>query len=139
MRETSSTNQHGSRAWRGETIMRKIYRVLGGLIICTAALSPAAEAHHPGIGGGGGGGIVTIGAGTLEAGQFAASFLTEYTGLRQLSDATLLATAGQDVHSLRSIESYTAALSFGLTNDLMVTLRLPWIRRTNIRMGEQDI
>ncbi|RXH41000.1 hypothetical protein XH94_10270 [Bradyrhizobium zhanjiangense] len=58
----------------------------------------AASAHHPGIGGiGGAGGIFTIGAGTLDEGQFAFSTFVDYLRLKQLSEPTLLANVGNDV------------------------------------------
>src|SRR6478736_3710915 len=99
----------------------------------------AASAHHPGIGGiGGAGGIFTIGAGTLDQGQFAFSVFVDYLRLKQLSDATLLANIGNDVHGLQTVESRVLALSYGFTNDLTVSLRLPWVRRTGILEGVQE-
>ena len=94
------------------------FRCIAALIGSAAIGLSAAFAHHPGIGGiGGGGGITTIGAGTLDQGQLAAAFMVEYIKLRQLSDATLLANAGNDVHGLSSIESRTLALAYGITKD----------------------
>src|SRR5262245_56199462 len=99
----------------------------------------AAFAHHPGIGGvGGAGGITTIGAGTMEQGEFALSAFIEYNRLKQLSDATLLANIGNDVHGLQSVESRVLALAYGITNDFMVAVRLPWVRRTGITEGVQE-
>jgi Putative MetA-pathway of phenol degradation len=97
-----------------------------------------AWAHHPGIGGAGGAGpIDTIGADTLDQGQFAVSAFIEYVRLHQLGNATLLANIGNDVHGLSSIDTRTLALAYGITNDFMVTARLPWVRRTGILEGEQ--
>jgi hypothetical protein len=99
----------------------------------------AASAHHPGIGGAGGAGAVeTIGADTLEQGQLAASASVQYNQFNQLSIATLLANIGNDVHGLSSIETATLALAYGITNDLMVTVRSPWVRRTGILEGVQE-
>ncbi|MBP0116489.1 MULTISPECIES: hypothetical protein [Bradyrhizobium] len=90
-----------------------------------------ASSHHPGIGGiGGAGGIFTIGAGTLDEGQFASSTYVDYLRLKQLSEPTLLANVGNDVHGLQTVESYAVALACGITNDLTVSVRLPWVRRT---------
>jgi hypothetical protein len=70
-----------------------------------ALIPTGASAHHPGIGGvGGAGGITTIGAGTMEQGEFGLALFVEYTRLKQLSDATLLANIGNDVHGLQSVE-----------------------------------
>jgi hypothetical protein len=99
----------------------------------------AASAHHPGIGGiGGSGGIFTIGAGTLDEGQFAFSAFVDYLRLKQLSEPTLLANIGNDVHGLQTVESYAVALAYGITNDLTVSVRLPWVRRTGILEAVQE-
>jgi outer membrane putative beta-barrel porin/alpha-amylase len=109
------------------------------LTASTALGAGTASAHHPGVGGiGGAGGIFTIGAGTLDQGQFAFSEFIEYIRLKQLSDATLLANIGKDVHGLQSIESKILAFSAGITNDLMVSVRVPWVRRTGILEGVQE-
>jgi hypothetical protein len=108
------------------------------LASATISVVPASS-HHPGIGGAGGAGaITTIGADTLNEGQFAVSAFIEYIRLNQLSNATLLANIGNDVHGLSSIETGTLALAYGITNDLMVAIRLPWVRRTGILEGAQE-
>lgn len=95
-------------------------------------IAPAALAHHPGVGGGVGGGIITIGAATLEQGQIAASVTYEFIRMNQLSDATL--TANPDVHGLQSIATPALSLAYGITDDLTVAVRLPWVQRTGIRV-----
>ena len=119
--------------------MGKRLRFIAALVASTAIDLTAASAHHPGIGGvGGAGAITTIGAGTLDQGQFAASAFIEYIRLNQMSKATLLANIGNDVHGLSSIESRALAFAYGITSDLMVSVRLPWVRRTGILEGVQD-
>ena len=104
-----------------------------------ALIPTAASAHHPGIGGvGGAGGITTIGAGTMEQGEFGLALFVEYTRLKQLSDATLLANIGNDVHGLQSVESRVVALAYGVTNDFTISMRLPFVRRTGILEGVQE-
>ncbi len=104
-----------------------------------ALIPTGASAHHPGIGGvGGAGGITTIGAGTMEQGEFGLALFVEYTRLKQLSDATLLANIGNDVHGLQSVESRVVALAYGVTNDFTISMRLPFVRRTGILEGVQD-
>jgi hypothetical protein len=108
-------------------------RFIMALAVSTALGADAASAHHPGVGGiGGAGGIFTIGAGTLDQGQFAASAFFEYVRLKQLGNETLLANIENDVHGLQSIQSRILALSAGITNDFMVSVRVPWVRRTGI-------
>lgn len=109
-------------------------------VLVAAAVGSIAEpvsAHHPGVGGTGGGGIFTIGAGTLDEGQFAFSAYVEYVRLKQLSDATLLANIN-DVHGLQSIESRTVTFAYGITKDFTVSVRVPWVRRTGILEGSQE-
>ena len=109
------------------------------LVASMAIGASAASAHHPGIGGiGGAGGIFTIGAGTLDQGQYAFSVFVDYLRLKQLSDPTLLTNIGNNVHGLQTVESRALALAFGITNDFTVSVRLPWVRRTGILEGVQE-
>ena len=39
-------------------------------------------------------------------------------------------------HDLRTIQSYALGLAYGLTNDLMLAVHLPFVRRTGIREAE---
>lgn len=123
--------------------MSRVYRASDLAAIAALCVSfglSTAHAHHPGIGGGSGAGaIVTIGAATLDQGQFAVATILEYIRVRELDDATLAANAGKDVHSLRAIESRSVSFAYGVTNDLTISARLPWVRRTNIREGEQEL
>ena len=119
--------------------MKNKISLVAAVLATSAAVAGPALAHHPGVGGiGGAGGIFTIGAGTLDEGQFAISAYIEYVRLKQLSDATLLANIGNDVHGLQSIESRTLAFAYGFTNDFMVSVRVPWVRRTGILEGSQE-
>lgn len=97
-----------------------------------------AQAHHAGgIGNAQGAGpINTISASTLEQGHSVAGFTVDYTSFDTLSDAELLAAAAadiEDVHGLDTIQSFGLSFSYGVTNDLMLTVRLPYVRRTGIR------
>jgi hypothetical protein len=98
-----------------------------------------AHAHHPGGGGGAGiaGPINTIPGTTLEQGQWVAGITFEYTAFNTISDAALAFYAGQHehVHSLRTIQSPALSLSYGMTSDLTVSARLPYVLRTDIREG----
>jgi Putative MetA-pathway of phenol degradation len=114
-------------------------RFIAAMAVSTVIGASAASAHHPGVGGvGGSGGITTIGAGTLDQGQFAFSAFVEYIRLNQLSNATLLANIGNDVHGLQSIESRNLAFAYGVTNDLTVSVRVPYVLRTGILEGVQE-
>lgn len=95
-----------------------------------------AYAHHPGVGGGSSSGpINTISAGTLDEGQISAAVRYEFIRLGQLSDTDLLTAAsqGNHAHAMRSIESATLSVAYGVTNDFTVSVRLPGVRRSGIR------
>jgi hypothetical protein len=106
-------------------------------------LAAPAEAHHPGGGGntGSGGPINTISADTLDEGLIAASVRYEFIRLGKLSDAQLLAAAsqGNHAHSIRSIDAISLSAAYGITNDLTFSVRLPGVRRSDIREVEEDM
>jgi hypothetical protein len=106
-------------------------------------LAAPAEAHHPGGGGntGSGGAINTISADTLAEGMFAASIRYEFIRLGQLSDADLIAAAnrGTHAHSLRSIDSLSLSVAYGITNDLTLAVRASGVRRSDIREPHGDM
>jgi hypothetical protein len=126
------------RAVRGAPIRRAVPCALFLLI----AASPAI-AHHPGGGGnaGGAGPINTMSASTLEAGHGVAGITIAYTRLNTLSNTTLVGAtaAGIDgVHDLKTLRSYALAGAYGVTNDLMISFHLPYVKRTGIRAAEVD-
>jgi hypothetical protein len=106
-------------------------------------LAAPAEAHHPGGGGntGSGGAINTISADTLAEGMFAASIRYEFIRLGQLSDADLIAAAnrGTHAHSIRSIDSLSLSVAYGITNDLTLAIRASGVRRSDIREAHEDM
>jgi hypothetical protein len=108
----------------------------------TLLSTTSAFAHHPGGTGnaGGAGPINTMPATTLEAGHVGVSFVYEYISLFGLNDADLIAAAAahQHAHSIRTIEGASFGAAYGITNDLMLTLRMPYVRRTDIREGHHS-
>lgn len=102
----------------------------------------AALAHHPGGAGNAvsAGPIVTIPGITLSHGQLVVGTVTEYIGFSRVSDARLLdgAAEGRHVHSIRSILSSSAGFAYGVSDDLTLALRLPFVRRTGIREGHLE-
>ena len=101
---------------------------------CAAAFAlsfgPPAFAHHPGgaTNAGGAGPITTISASTLEAGHGAVAFLYEYIKFGGLGDAALIAAAGQHIHahSIDTVQSASASAAYGVTDDFMVAVRIPY-------------
>ena len=104
-----------------------------------ALIASPAFAHHPGGASntGGAGPIVTISASTLEAGHGAIAFLTEYLKFGGLDNSGLIAAAGKHIHahSIDSIRSTSLSAAYGVTDDLTVSARIPWVQRTDIREG----
>ena len=115
---------------------------LGGLGLAAILASTPAFAHHPGgsTNAGTAGPIVTISASTLAAGQSAAAVMFEATKFDPFSDAQLLefAAAHEHVHSLDSIYAPSIGYAYGITNDLTVSLKLPYVLRTNNREGHHS-
>jgi hypothetical protein len=102
-------------------------------------LAGPAWAHHPGGTGnsGGAGPVGTIPATTLDQGRGAAFVVYEFIRLRELSDLVLTNAASrhEHAHSIESIHSTSLGAAFGITNDLMLSVRLPFVTRTDIREG----
>lgn len=96
-------------------------------------------ADHVSIGGAAGtaGPVTTIRAETLPQGQLAASLVTEFVKSDEFSDERLAQLAGQHIHahSTDYMLATSLGLAYGLTSDLTLGLRLPWVYRDNIRAG----
>ena len=102
--------------------------------VCAAIpyVSTSALAH--GDHGGGGGNV-------LPQGTTLVTFDVEYTKFKPISDARLTDLALQgvaEVHSLKSIAVPTVALAYGVTNDLTVGVRLPYLANREIRESDPD-
>ena len=107
--------------------------------VLTLLLASPALAHHPGGASntGGAGPLFTISATTLEAGHGAVAFVYEYIKFGGLGDAQLIDAAGKHIHahSIGAIQTPIATASYGVTDDLMVSVRMPWVIRNDIREG----
>jgi hypothetical protein len=108
----------------------------------TLLFGSGALAHHPGGASntGGAGPITTISASTLEGGHGAVAFLYEYLAFGGLGDADLVAAASKHIHahSIGTIQSASASAAYGVTDDFTVSLRIPYVRRTDIREGHHE-
>jgi hypothetical protein len=98
----------------------------------TALLAYPAFAHHPSGASStsGAGPIATISATTLEKGQGVAGVVVEAISLDPL---TLDQLAGHPhPHSLEGIFATSLVYAYGITDNLTLSLRLPFVRRTDI-------
>ncbi len=106
---------------------------IGSLIL--PAVAPAV-AHHRGSGGKTGSGEpINI---ISPEGKIAAAVRYEFIGLGQLDGAALLATAEQGRHTIRSVESVSLAAAYSITNDFMVAIRIPHMRRSDLREATEE-
>jgi hypothetical protein len=125
---------------------RHITRAAPALAAALAFASPAI-AHHPAGPGntGASGPINTISAATLGQGRLVVGVTFEYISLGGLSDKELIRAAeraheeesDEHAHSMGSIVSPSLGIAYGLTNDLMLSLRLPYVERNDIREAHQ--
>ncbi len=102
----------------------------------------SAWAHHPGgaSSSDSAGPIYTISASTLEEGRGAIAFLYEYIRFGGLSDADLINAASKHIHAhtIGSIQSPWFGFAYGVTDDLTISFRAPYVRRTDIREGHHS-
>jgi hypothetical protein len=114
-------------------------------LVCSAAILCAVNhvvfADHPSIVSGSerGGGLNTISTSSLSAGQWVLGLRSEVINNDPFSNAELagFAAAGEEgIHATDEIVSAVATLAYGLTDDLDLSVRIPWIARNNIRAGE---
>lgn len=108
-----------------------------GLFLC----APTASATHTGA--------LALGAGTLSAPintetaipvskeHFAGGIRTEFVKFNPLSDSQLLRLREEDpeadLHSTESLLSTSLLLAYGLTDNLTLGIRLPYVRRGKLR------
>lgn len=111
-------------------------------VIILLSFPRAAFAHHPVVETGFGrrGPIRTIAAQTLEKGKWAASFQMEHFDFDSFSDEDLVSFSleGKDAHSADSITQAFMVGSYGITDDLTVSLKLPYVWFDNIREAHAD-
>lgn len=107
--------------------------------ITLACLTQSALADHAaiGFGDGGAGSINTPSASTLKKSALALSLNSEYTNTEPFSDAELIGMAGAHVHahSVDWMLVTSVNLSYGISDDLTFSLRVPYVYRNNVRAG----
>lgn len=110
------------------------------LFIAISIISQPSRADHPAMNleAGAAGPIATLPAHTLPQGRTSLSLSMQYVDNNQISDAVLKTAAGQHehVHSTDSIMEAALGGAYGLTDDLTLGFRLPYIDRQDLREGE---
>lgn len=108
-------------------------------IICVFEVA----ADHPSVAFGteASGPIGTIAATPMPLGKWAIGLRTELINSDQFADDKLANYAEQgieDVHSIDHLYNSSIAVAYGVTKNLTISIRIPWISRNNIREGEFD-
>ena len=111
--------------------------------LCLAMYGTGALADHPTIafGSEGAGAINTISATPLPVGTWGFGLRSEIITNDEFSSAQLenFAASGlEGVHSIDKITSTSLSLSYGVTENLSLSARLPYVQRKNIRESELE-
>ena len=121
-------------------MLKKSYIAI--VIFSIFLMNTDASAHHPtgGAGLGKTGPLRTISASPLQLGTWALALQTEFIDLDAYSDSELfdIAESGSDVHSVDSIHHTIFSMGYGLTGDLTVSLKIPYVVLNNIREAHSD-
>lgn len=119
-------------------MMKKIITQYAGIPLLV--LSSQALADHPSLNleTGAAGSIATTPARTLPAGRSSVALSMQYVNNDEISDAALKAAAGrhEHVHSTASVLETALNGAYGVTDDLTLGLRLPYVARQDLREGE---
>jgi len=99
-------------------------------------------AHHPSGGAGTGlaGPIRTISASTLKEGKWSLGIQAEFIKLNTFSDRKLLGFAanGHDVHTFDSVFHASLSAGYGITDDLMLSMRIPYVFINDVKEAHGD-
>jgi len=117
-------------------------KVVFGVLVFGLFITHGAFAHHPAVDAGLGttGPIRAMSASTLPREKWAFSFQFEYYDLDPFSNQEMLAFSmtGEDVHSTEAILHAFLVGSYGITDDITLSLKLPYIYLDNIKEAHAD-
>lgn len=125
--------------------MKNLYLMARLALLATMLLlmTEFAYADHPSFGfGSASGGVNTTSALPLPDGQWVFLSRAEFINNDTFSDAELEDFAGQgieEVHSTDSVFSAAVGLAYGITDKTLLSLFLPYVKRSNIREGEAHL
>jgi hypothetical protein len=122
--------------------MKKIASIIVVAAIFTLINDNVAMADHPTVGfsANTAGPVTTISAATLPSGKSAIDIRMEYITFDPFSDSELAGFAEKEMH-LHSVDSLTSAstgLAYGVTDDLTLSARIQFVKRSNIREGAHE-
>lgn len=106
-------------------------------LACALLACPLARADHPlgGLGLGTAGPITTISASTLPRGARAAALQVEHIAFKDIADERLLELGAQGIeaHAVKSMTASSLRLAYGITDELTVGFKLPYVQRRDVR------
>lgn len=117
--------------------------IINTIILCLLTISTPAYSDHPSVAFGleSAGPINTIAANPAPLGSVAFGLRTEVINNDRFSTEQLVqfgATGQEGIHSVDRITSTSLSAAYGLSSDLTLSARLPYIQRKNIRESETD-
>src|SRR6476469_7748605 len=128
--------------------MEQLKRIIPAMMVAVFAVrSASAIADHGSLGFGIGTAspIITQTGITLPAGMWAGGLITQFTGFNSASDAQLLDLknnamddAHGDVHSVSSMVQPSVFAAYGVTDNLTLGVRLPYVQRFGVRSPSDD-
>jgi hypothetical protein len=117
-------------------------KIFAAAITFLCLMSGTVLAHHaPGVSGTSQAGpILTTSAATLQKGRLALTLQSSYVKMDDFSDSELLGFSeeGNDVHTLDYLYSVSAVAAYGITDDLTLSLRVPYNSFNNVREAHSD-
>lgn len=122
--------------------MKLCGRTTGFLLFLILFIPVNTYADHPTIGFGSevSGPVTTISATTLPEGRWSIGLRTEYVKFDAFSDVELenFAQQGEEIHSIDYLLSTFLGVNYGFSDDLTLGLKIPFVRRNDIREGHLE-
>lgn len=117
-------------------------KTFAAMITCLCLMSGTVLAHHAPVvtGTSQAGPVLTTSAATLQKGRLALTLQASYVSMDDFSDNELhgFAEQGNDVHTFDYLYSISAVAAYGITDDLTLSLRVPYRSIDNIREAHSD-
>ncbi|RPI33393.1 MAG: hypothetical protein EHM54_10810, partial [Nitrospiraceae bacterium] len=117
-------------------------KTFAAMITFLCLMSGTVLAHHAPVvtGTGQAGPVLTTSAPTLQKGKLALTLQASYVSMDDFSDNELhgFAEQGNDVHTFDYLYSVSAVAAYGITDDLTLSLSVPYKSIDNIREAHGD-
>jgi hypothetical protein len=128
-----------------EQLKRIILATVAASVFTVHSATALADHGSLGFGIGTASPIITQTGITLPAGMWAGGLITQFTSFNSASSATLLDLknnaiddAHGDVHSVKSMIQPSVFAAYGITDNLTLGIRLPYVQRFGVRSPNED-